>query len=147
MVGNPILFIIGPPSPLPRLCKGPGNLMKSRKSGKGYLVSFHWEDHWYTCLLLWGQSALWHLCQSLKAETLPSVEPWWLGYRLPHSWWHHALCSFANIHSCCKGVRHELLILTQPPNIFPFEIQGTYFSQGLLPWFSLPLKESYVISI
>lgn len=45
MVGNPILFIIGPPSPLPELCKCPGNLMKSRKFGKDHSVSFPWDDH------------------------------------------------------------------------------------------------------
>lgn len=37
-------------------------------------------------------------------------------------------------------MRHELLILTKPPNIFPFEIQGTNFSQGLPPPFFSPLK-------
>lgn len=84
MIGKSLLFITGPPSPLPGLCKGPGNLLRWGLENLARASGFFPLRRWLLYLVpLWRLSALLRPCQALTAETLPSYQPWCLGSKLP----------------------------------------------------------------
>lgn len=134
IVESSISLITGPPSPLPGLCIGPGNLMKSRKFGKGSVVYPPGMVSEVLACCLGGRQQI--LCLGLGFRTLDLGFP--VSPQLPTSY------SFATFHGYWKGVRRELLILMKPSNIFPLKIQGTHFSQRLPLPFLLPSERVFL---